>query len=114
MLKNVSPKVTAGAVTALILGALVAGLGAVTPGLLAFLGPWAPVAFAAITALGVGLQGYAVTDPIRDAGTHALAVHTSIAAAAPEQTATTAKAAEFDQIITPSLDTTTAPNSEPL
>lgn len=83
-MKNVSPKVWTSAVVTIVLGALVAALGEVTPGLLGFLGPWAPVAFAGITALGVGISGYVVTDPVRQAGEASLAVHASVAAAAPK------------------------------
>lgn len=83
-MKNVSPKVWTSAVVTIVLGALVAALGEVTPGLLGFLGPWAPVAFAGVTALGVGISGYVVTDPVRQAGEASLAVHASVAAAAPK------------------------------
>ena len=83
MTNPISPKVFAGAIVTLVLGTLVAALGAVTPGMLAALGPWAPVAFAAITALGAGVSSYVVSDNVRAAGVESLAIHRSIAAAAP-------------------------------
>lgn len=85
-MKNpISPKVWTSVIVTLVLGSLVAALGAVTPGMLSALGAWAPVLFAAITALGVGLSSYVVTDQVRDTGVSALAIHRSIAAAAPDQ-----------------------------
>jgi hypothetical protein len=76
--KTVSPKVWSGAVVAVVLGSLVSGLGAVTPGMLSFLGPWAPVAFAAVTAAGVLVSGYVVSDPVRAVGASALKFQQSI------------------------------------
>ncbi|WP_269938999.1 hypothetical protein [Arthrobacter sp. HY1533] len=70
--KAISQKVWVQVVVTLVLGSLIAALGAVTPGMLAALGPWAPVVFAALTALGAGLSGYMVTDPVRDLGAAAL------------------------------------------
>lgn len=92
--KNVSPKVWAQAVVTVVLGTLVAALGAVTPGMLGFLGPWAPVALAGVTAAGGLLSGYVVNDPVRDVGSQALKfqqsiVNPPIAYAAPAATFTT-------------------------
>lgn len=78
--KSISQKVWVQVVVTLVLGSLIAALGAVTPGMLAALGPWAPVVFAALTALGAGLSGYMVTDPVRDAGAAALLKNTAPAA----------------------------------
>lgn len=52
------PKLVASVVTSGALVVLVAILTAVTPELLSFLGPWAPVAFAGIVALAGFLGGY--------------------------------------------------------
>lgn len=51
-------KVTAGALTGLGLTVLVAALGAITPDLLTFLGPWSNVGFVAIGALAASLGAY--------------------------------------------------------
>lgn len=55
---NPAPKVAAAAVTMGILVVAVAMLGAITPDMLTALGPWAPVVFAGIVALGGFLAGY--------------------------------------------------------
>ena len=51
-------KVATGAITGLALTVVVAALGAITPDLLAFLGPWSNVAFVAIGALAASLGAY--------------------------------------------------------
>lgn len=104
MLKNVSPKVTAQTLVTIFVGVLVSALLAIKPEMLTTLGIWAPVAGTAITALAAGLSGYFITDPVRQAGEHTLAVHASIAAVTPTYTANAAaaaKGAEFDQIVSP-------------
>jgi len=51
-------KVAAGAITGGALTVLVAMLGAITPDLLTFFGPWAPVVFVGIGALSASLAAY--------------------------------------------------------
>lgn len=51
-------KVAAGALTGIGLTVLVAALTAITPELLSFLGPWAPVGFVAVGALATSLGAY--------------------------------------------------------
>jgi hypothetical protein len=51
-------KVAAGAITGGALTVLVAMLGAITPELLSFFGPWAPVVFVGIGALATSLASY--------------------------------------------------------
>lgn len=118
MLKTISPKVFAAAVGAVLLGGLVAALGSVTLPMLSFLGSFAPVALTFLTVVGTGLgalvSGYWITDPIRQAGESALAVHDSIAAAAPLQgteVTAAAKSAEFDHIVAPPAAAVTAPEA---
>lgn len=53
-----APKVLASGITAGGLVVLVAVLTAITPDLLAFAGPWAPVLFAGVVALAGFLAGY--------------------------------------------------------
>lgn len=53
-----APKVVAGAVSAGALVVIVAVLTAITPELLAFAGPWAPVLFAGVVALAGFLGSY--------------------------------------------------------
>ncbi len=53
-----APKVAAGVITSGALVVLVAVLTAITPELLDFAGPWAPVLFAGIVALAGFLGGY--------------------------------------------------------
>jgi hypothetical protein len=89
----VSPKVKAStitaAVTGLLLTAIVAGIGAITPGLFAFLGAWQGVAYAVVIAAGTYLAGYLATDPLRLAGAKALASQNtgSLLTPAPEEEA---------------------------
>lgn len=63
--KVISPKVVYAAGTAVVGTALGAAVTALTPDLFAFLGPWEPVAFAAVTAGGAVLAGYLKGDPLR-------------------------------------------------
>ncbi len=63
--KVVSPKVVASAIGAVSGAALSAALGALTPELFDFLGPWSGVAFAAITGGGAVAAGYLKGDPLR-------------------------------------------------
>lgn len=51
-------KVLAGAITSCLLVVVVAMLAAITPELLDFFGPWAPVIFAGVVALGGFLASY--------------------------------------------------------
>lgn len=112
--KAVSQKVWVQAVVTVVLGSLIAALAAVTPGMLGFLGPWTPVAVAGLTALGAGLSGYMVTDPIREAGSASLAIHKSIAAAAPKDLpAATLPAPVLNLVIPEPVAVTPAPVPAP-
>lgn len=62
---TVSPKVIASAVTSIVLIAVIAGIGAITPELFAGLGQWAGVVYAAVVAVGGALAGYVKSDPLR-------------------------------------------------
>lgn len=53
-----TPKIAAAGITMGVLVVVVAMLAAITPELLEFAGPWAPVLFAGIVALGGFLAGY--------------------------------------------------------
>lgn len=63
--KIISPKVIASAVTSILLVAVIAAIGAITPELFAFLGAWAPVVYAAVVSVGATLAGFIKTDPLR-------------------------------------------------
>lgn len=63
--QTLSPKVIASTVAPLVVVVLVAVLDAVTLDLLAPLGAYAGLAYAAIGALSAGLAGYIVRDPRR-------------------------------------------------
>jgi hypothetical protein len=67
----VSPKVKAAGVGAVIAGLAVAALtgvvNAVTPDMLAFLGPWAGLAYTVIIAIPTIVAGYVTEDPLRTA-----------------------------------------------
>jgi len=62
---TLSPKVTAQAVTSVVLVVLVAAINAITPELFSFLGDFAGIAFAAVVALGGALAGFLKGDPLR-------------------------------------------------
>lgn len=63
-----SPKVIAPLLTGLALTFFAAGLAAVTPETLTFLGPWALPVYAGIVATAGFLTGYLKRDPLREAG----------------------------------------------
>jgi len=63
--KTISPKVIASAVTSVLLVAVIAAIGAITPDLFAGLGVWAPVAYAAVVSVGATLAGYLKSDSLR-------------------------------------------------
>lgn len=63
--KTPSPKVVAGSVAGLGVLVVVAALTAVTPDLLAPLGPWASVVGAALAAFAAGLASFLKADPRR-------------------------------------------------
>lgn len=54
-----APKVAAGGITSAVVVVVAAVLAAVTPDLLAFAGPWAPVLFAGVAALAGFVASYA-------------------------------------------------------
>lgn len=62
---DISPKVIAPAVFNLVLIAVTAAITAITPDLFAGLGPWGPVLFAGVAAIGTALTGYIKRDPAR-------------------------------------------------
>jgi hypothetical protein len=64
--KVISPKVIAGAVTSLVITAVVAGIAALTPETFAGLGIWGPIAYAAVVAVGGNLAAYLKRDPLRE------------------------------------------------
>lgn len=63
----VSPKVKAGALAGAAYAVLVAILTSITPDLLGFAGPWAPVLLVAIGAVATQLAAYQTRDPLREA-----------------------------------------------
>jgi hypothetical protein len=65
---STSPKVTAPLLTGLALTFFAAGLAAVTPETLTFLGPWALPVYAGIVATAGYITGYLKRDPLREAG----------------------------------------------
>lgn len=68
----VSPKVTAGANWAAYATLALTLLSTVTPDMLAFLGPYAPLAYGLIVGITYALGAYLKPDPLRDAGAEAL------------------------------------------
>lgn len=69
----VSPKVKAGAAWAVLASLLLSILSAITPDMLAVLGPWEPLAFGAVTVATYFLGAYQKADPLRDLGAAAQA-----------------------------------------
>ena len=63
--KTISPKVIASGVTSVLLVAVIAAIGAITPDLFAGLGVWAPVVYAAVVSVGATLAGYLKSDSLR-------------------------------------------------
>ena len=63
--KTISPKVIASAVTSILLVAVIAAIGAITPDLFAGLGVWAPVVYAAVVSVGATLAGFIKRDSLR-------------------------------------------------
>lgn len=63
---TISPKVIASAATGVALVVIIAVLTAVTPDMLAGLGPWGPLVYAAVVALGSALSGYVARDKLRE------------------------------------------------
>lgn len=63
---TLSPKVVASAATGLALVVLIAVLTAVTPEMLAPLGDWGTLVYAAVVATGSALAGYVKRDPLRE------------------------------------------------
>jgi hypothetical protein len=63
-----SPKVIAPLLMGLALTFFAAGLAAVTPDTLTFLGPWALPVYAGIVATAGYVTGYLKRDPLREAG----------------------------------------------
>ena len=63
--KTISPKVIASAVTSILLVAVIAAIGAITPDLFVGLGVWAPVVYAAVVSVGATLAGYLKSDSLR-------------------------------------------------
>jgi Na+-translocating ferredoxin:NAD+ oxidoreductase RnfE subunit len=63
--KTISPKVIASAVTSILLVAIIAGIGAITPELFAGLGAWAPVVYASVVSIGGALAAFIKRDPLR-------------------------------------------------
>ena len=63
--KTISPKVIASAVTSILLVAVIAAIGAITPDLFAGLGTWAPVVYAAVVSVGATLAGFIKRDSLR-------------------------------------------------
>jgi hypothetical protein len=64
----VSPKVASGAKWAVLATLALTVLTAITPDMLAFLGPYAQLAYGLVVALASGLAAYMKRDPLRDAG----------------------------------------------
>jgi membrane protein YdbS with pleckstrin-like domain len=62
---TISPKVTAQALTSAALVVILAVITAVTPDMVAGLGAWAPLVYAAVVALGGVIAGYLKRDPLR-------------------------------------------------
>jgi hypothetical protein len=69
----ISPKVKGGLIWGTLATLAVAFLSAITPGQLAWAGPWAPVLFSAIPLLTAQIAAWTKTDPLRVKGQQALA-----------------------------------------
>lgn len=64
----VSPKVASGATWAVLATLAMTVLTAITPDMLAFMGPYAPLAYGLVVALASGLAAYMKRDPLREVG----------------------------------------------
>ena len=64
--KIISPKVIAQFVTGVLLTAIIAAIGAITPDFFNDLGAWGPVLYMAVVSVGSSLAGYLKTDPLRN------------------------------------------------
>ena len=62
---TISPKVAASAISGAAFVIIYAALAAITPDLLAPLGPWSLVLFAAVQGAAQVVAGYIKTDPLR-------------------------------------------------
>ena len=63
--KTLSPKVAASAIAGAAFVVVYAALAAITPDLLAPIGPWSVVLFAAVQGAAQVVAGYIKTDPLR-------------------------------------------------
>lgn len=61
----ISPKVVAAAIVGILLSAVVSNIGAITPGLFAFLGAWGPFVYGVIITAAMAAAGYLKGDPLR-------------------------------------------------
>ena len=86
---GISPKNKAGLNWAALAGLVVWGLNLVTPEMLTWAGPYAPLLFAAIPIVSGQVAAWVKTDPLRDEGKASLAAKAAAAAPEPpaEQTA---------------------------
>ncbi|WGH20354.1 membrane protein [Arthrobacter phage MaGuCo] len=106
----VSPKVTAGASWAAVASLVLTVLTAITPEMLAFLGPWAALAYGVVVGASAALGGYLKSDPVRAVGVAVLDVKDHMVAqpaalpAAPEAPHAVAPVVIAEDIDAPRVD----------